>query len=81
MALRLLVNSFPHLRLAINPVLRGKVLAEMTRSGDLGGKKQLALVIHGDAAFSGQGVVMESLQLCALPNYSVQGAIHVVSWD
>ncbi len=79
MAARLPVHTSLPFRLAINPVVRGKVLAEMTRNGDAGGKKHLALVIHGDAAFSGQGVVMESLQLCALPNYSVQGAIHVVS--
>jgi 2-oxoglutarate dehydrogenase complex dehydrogenase (E1) component-like enzyme len=41
-------------------------------------KRSMAVVIHGDAAFAGQGVVYETLQLSLLPNYHTAGTVHVV---
>jgi 2-oxoglutarate dehydrogenase complex dehydrogenase (E1) component-like enzyme len=41
-------------------------------------KKVLSFLIHGDAAFAGQGIVTETLQLSNLPNYAVGGTIHLI---
>src|SRR5215212_4958909 len=45
----------------VNPVVEGSVKARMDRRGDAGGKQVLPILVHGDAAFAGQGVVMETL--------------------
>lgn len=64
--------------LAVDPVVQGKVRAEAFYSNDLKCDRHLALMLHGDAAFSGQGVVMETFNLDDLPDYTVHGAIHMV---
>src|SRR5208283_4122943 len=46
----------------VNPVVEGSVRARQERRGDLRGERILPVQIHGDAAFAGQGVVMETLQ-------------------
>jgi len=66
----------------INPVVMGKVRAENHIASTFAGTEDRDLVvpflIHGDAAFSGQGVVYESLQMQTLANYTVGGSIHVI---
>ncbi|CAD5218540.1 unnamed protein product [Bursaphelenchus okinawaensis] len=63
---------------AVDPVVQGKVRAEAFYSADNRCDSHLALMLHGDAAFSGQGVVMETFNLDDLPDYTVNGAIHMV---
>jgi 2-oxoglutarate dehydrogenase E1 component len=52
--------------------------AKQDRAGDAGRERGLAVLIHGDAAFAGEGVVQETLNLSLLPAYTVGGALHVV---
>ena len=63
---------------AVNPVVQGKVKALQTIQGDSTKERVLGLLIHGDAAFSGQGVVYESLGMSELPSYETGGMIHIV---
>ncbi len=56
----------------------GKVRAEAFYRGDTRCDRALAIVLHGDAAFSGQGVIMETFNLDDLPYYTTHGAIHIV---
>ncbi|NEV62309.1 2-oxoglutarate dehydrogenase E1 component [Thiorhodococcus minor] len=62
----------------INPVIEGSVRARQRRRGDHTGDQVLPILIHGDAAFAGQGVVTETLQLSQTRSYSTGGTIHVV---
>ncbi len=62
----------------INPVVEGSVRARQDRRGDNGEREVLPILIHGDAAFAGQGVVMETLNLAETPAYSTGGTIHIV---
>jgi 2-oxoglutarate dehydrogenase E1 component len=61
---------------AVNPVVVGKVRAKQDQKEDLGRRKVAALLIHGDAAFSGQGLVPETLDLSELKGYRIGGTIH-----
>ena len=63
---------------AINPVVAGSVRARQERRGDVKRKEVIPVLIHGDAAFAGQGVVMETLNLSKTRGYSTGGTIHVV---
>jgi 2-oxoglutarate dehydrogenase E1 component len=63
---------------AVDPVVLGKARATMTFKGDHHGKKVLPLLLHGDAAFAGQGVVAECLGFSGLPGYGTGGTIHFV---
>jgi len=66
---------------AVNPVLEGIVRAKLDRLGadvSEGEKPVLPILIHGDAAFSGQGVVMETLNMAGLRGYRTGGTIHVI---
>ncbi|KAK5980742.1 Oxoglutarate dehydrogenase, partial [Trichostrongylus colubriformis] len=63
---------------AADPVVMGKVRAEAFYAGDDKCERTMAILMHGDAAFSGQGVVMETFNLDDLPSYSTHGAIHIV---
>lgn len=65
----------------INPVVMGKVRAEQHYSGHnetIKRKKIAPILIHGDAAFSGQGVCYETIQMQDLSNYTTGGTIHVI---
>jgi 2-oxoglutarate dehydrogenase E1 component len=62
----------------INPVALGRVRAKQDRAGDRGRRRCMPLLIHGDAAFAGEGIVQESLNLSELLAYRVGGALHVV---
>ncbi len=63
---------------AVNPVVVGRVRAKMDRAGDTARKTGLALLIHGDAAFAGQGIVPEVLNLSDLLGYRTGGTVHIV---
>ncbi|KOX76981.1 2-oxoglutarate dehydrogenase, mitochondrial [Melipona quadrifasciata] len=64
---------------AINGVVIGRVRAGQVEENDAQyGKKSMAILVHGDAAFSGQGVVYETMHLTNLPNYTTGGVIHLV---
>lgn len=62
----------------VNPVVEGSVRARMDRRGDPKGKQVLPVLVHGDAAFAGQGVVMETLALAETRGYSTGGTVHLV---
>jgi 2-oxoglutarate dehydrogenase E1 component len=62
----------------VNPVVEGRVRAKQDRRGDKDRRTVLPLLIHGDAAFIGQGVVAETLNLSGLRGYSTGGTVHVV---
>ena len=63
---------------AVDPVVEGITRIRQDRTGDTERKQVLPILIHGDAAFAGQGVVMETLNLSQLPGYTTGGTIHVV---
>ncbi len=63
---------------AVDPVAEGMVRAKQDRLGDADHDRVLSVLIHGDAAFAGQGVVAETLNLSELPGYDVGGTVHVV---
>ena len=79
-------RSTMHLALAFNPshleivspVVEGSVRARQQRRGDTKGEQIIPVQIHGDAAFSGQGVVMETFQMSQSRGYSTKGTIHIV---
>jgi 2-oxoglutarate dehydrogenase E1 component len=72
-----LLNNPSHLE-AVNPVVLGSARAKQIKQGEDGYKKVLPLLIHGDSAFAGQGVVPESLNLANLTGYTVGGTVHVI---
>ncbi|XP_043911554.1 2-oxoglutarate dehydrogenase-like, mitochondrial [Protopterus annectens] len=72
-----LVANPSHLE-AADPVVQGKTKAEQFYRGDTAGKKVMSILIHGDAAFAGQGVVYETFHLSDLPSYTTNGTVHVV---
>ena len=63
---------------AVNPVVEGRTRAKQIRVGDLAGETILPVLLHGDAAFAGQGIVAETLNLSKLAGYSTGGTLHVV---
>jgi 2-oxoglutarate dehydrogenase E1 component len=75
-----------HVALAFNPshleivcpVVQGSVRARQERRGDRDGGQVVPILIHGDAAFSGQGVVMETFNMSQSRGYSSKGTVHVV---
>ncbi|MDY0747060.1 2-oxoglutarate dehydrogenase E1 component [Paucibacter sp. R3-3] len=62
----------------VNPVVEGSVKARMDRRGDHEGTQVLPVLVHGDAAFAGQGVVMETLALAQTRGYYTGGTVHIV---
>ena len=76
MHLTLLPNP-SHLE-AVDPVVLGKARAVQTIRGDHHGKTVLPILLHGDAAFAGQGVVWECLSFSGLPGYGTGGTIHFI---
>ncbi|HJP53588.1 MAG TPA: 2-oxoglutarate dehydrogenase E1 component [Rhodospirillales bacterium] len=63
---------------AVNPVVLGKVRAKQAQRGDDDRKLVMGLLMHGDAAFAGQGLVPESLELSQLRGYRTGGTIHFI---
>jgi 2-oxoglutarate dehydrogenase E1 component len=63
---------------AVNPVVEGKSRARQDRFGTDGTARVLPVLIHGDAAFSGQGMVAETLNLAGLEGYRTGGTLHIV---
>lgn len=63
---------------AVNPVVQGKARARQRIRGDIERKKVLPILIHGDAAFAGQGVVAETLNFSQLQGYRTGGTIHII---
>jgi 2-oxoglutarate dehydrogenase E1 component len=62
----------------VNPVVEGSVRARQQRRADTKGDRVIPVLIHGDAAFAGQGVVMETLQLSQARGFYTGGTIHVI---
>lgn len=63
---------------AVNPVVLGKVRAKQDRRGDKDRSKVMGVLMHGDAAFAGQGLVPETLDLSELKGYRIGGTIHLI---
>ncbi|MGC9965754.1 MAG: 2-oxoglutarate dehydrogenase E1 component [Syntrophobacteraceae bacterium] len=72
-----LLNNPSHLE-AVDPVLEGLAYARQEQLGESGRQQLLPVLIHGDAAFAGQGVVAETLNLSQLEGYSTGGTLHIV---
>jgi 2-oxoglutarate dehydrogenase E1 component len=72
-----LVSNPSHLE-AVNPVTVGRTRAKQDRAGVGGKAKYLPLLVHGDAAFAGQGITAETLNYADLAGYTVGGTIHVI---
>ena len=72
-----LVNNPSHLE-SVNPVVQGFVRARQDLLGDNAQNRIIPLLIHGDAAFAGQGIVAETLNMSQLTGYKTGGTIHVV---
>jgi 2-oxoglutarate dehydrogenase E1 component len=62
----------------VNPVALGRCRAKQDRSGDITRNEHMTVLIHGDAAFIGEGVVQETLNLSELPGYRTGGTLHIV---
>ncbi len=62
----------------VNPVVEGSVRSRQFRRGDHEGKQVMPVLIHGDAAFAGQGVVMETLNLSQTRGYGTGGTVHII---
>ncbi|MGZ4825955.1 MAG: 2-oxoglutarate dehydrogenase E1 component [Terriglobales bacterium] len=73
-----LVSNPSHLE-AVDPVAMGRTRAKQVRRGEHGPDQVFTVVIHGDAAFAGQGVWAETLNYAEIPGYSVGGSIHVIA--
>jgi len=62
----------------VNPVVEGSVRARMDRRGDVRGAQVLPVLVHGDAAFAGQGVNQETLALAQTRGYTTGGTVHII---
>jgi len=62
----------------VNPVVEGSVRSRMDRRGDPQGKQVLPVLVHGDAAFAGQGVNQETLALSETRGYTTGGTVHLI---
>jgi 2-oxoglutarate dehydrogenase E1 component len=72
-----LASNPSHLE-AVDPVVVGKVRAKQDKIGDREKNKVLGILLHGDAAFAGQGVVAETLSLAELRGYRTGGTLHII---
>jgi 2-oxoglutarate dehydrogenase E1 component len=73
-----MVSNPSHLE-AVDPVALGRVKAKQRRRGEGGDRKVIPVLIHGDAAFAGQGMAAETLNLSTAEGYSVGGTIHIIA--
>ncbi len=72
-----LVSNPSHLE-AVDAIAEGRARAKQVRSGDARGQKVVPILLHGDAAFAGQGILAETLNLSALAGFDVGGTVHVI---
>jgi 2-oxoglutarate dehydrogenase E1 component len=72
-----LVSNPSHLE-AVDPVTIGRTRAKQDRFGEGGRDKYLPLLVHGDAAFAGQGIFAETMNFADLPGYTVGGTVHII---
>ncbi len=72
-----LVPNPSHLE-AVDPVVLGKAKAQQVARGDIEGDEVLPVLLHGDAAFAGQGIVAECLGFSGIPGYSTGGCLHFI---
>jgi 2-oxoglutarate dehydrogenase E1 component len=72
-----LVSNPSHLE-AVDPVAMGRARARQIRIGETGQVKVLPVVIHGDAAFAGQGIWAETMSLGTMPGFTVGGTIQII---
>ena len=72
-----LASNPSHLE-AVDPVVLGRARAKQERIGKGGKRAVMPLIIHGDAAFAGQGILAETLNMATLDGYNVGGTIHVI---
>ena len=72
-----LTSNPSHLE-AVDPVVEGRTKAKQVRAGDADGETIVPVIIHGDAAFAGQGIVAETLNLSQLVGYCTGGTIHLI---
>ncbi len=63
---------------AVNPVVLGKARAKQMQLSDTGRSQVMAILLHGDAAFAGQGLVAEGLDLSELKGYTIGGTVHFI---
>ncbi|WP_158794637.1 2-oxoglutarate dehydrogenase E1 component [Granulicella sp. L60] len=73
-----LASNPSHLE-AVNPVVMGRARAYQIRMGEEGKQRVLPIIIHGDAAFAGQGITAESLNLASLAGYNIGGTMHIIT--
>ncbi len=73
-----LASNPSHLE-AVNPVVMGRARAWQIRMGEVGKQKILPIILHGDAAFAGQGITAESLNFAALTGYNIGGTMHIIT--
>src|SRR5262245_4811806 len=73
-----LASNPSHLE-AVDPVIVGRVRAKQCRIGEGGVRRVVPVMVHGDSAFAGQGMLAEVLNLADLPGYKVGGTVHVVA--
>jgi 2-oxoglutarate dehydrogenase E1 component len=72
-----LASNPSHLE-AVDPVVLGRTRAKQERIGKGGSEQVMPLIIHGDAAFAGQGILAETLNMATLHGYNVGGTVHVI---
>jgi len=72
-----LTSNPSHLE-AVGPVVAGRTKAKQVRAGDTEGETIIPVTLHGDAAFAGQGIVAETLNLSQLPGYCTGGTLHII---
>jgi 2-oxoglutarate dehydrogenase E1 component len=73
-----LASNPSHLE-AVNPVAMGRARAWQIRMGEEGKQQVLPIILHGDAAFAGQGITAESLNFASLAGYSIGGTMHIIT--
>jgi len=73
-----LVSNPSHLE-AVDPVTVGRTRAKQDRAGEIGRNQYVPLLVHGDAAFAGQGILAETINYADLKGYTVGGTIHVIA--
>ena len=72
-----LVSNPSHLE-AVNPVAMGRTRAKQTRAGESGRKEIVSVTMHGDAAFAGQGITAETLNMAGVEGFTVGGSVHII---